>query len=70
MTAGHVDILPEATLRAFREAAAAAKPGEARTWLPATAPWRHTLEVFGRRLWFAGLRAYRLRQRRSQPEAS
>ena len=70
MTAGHADILPEATLRAFREAAAAAKPGEARTWLPATTPWRHRLRVFGRRLWFAGLRAYRLRQRCCQSEAS
>ena len=73
MTAGHADILPEATLRAFREAAAAAKPGEARTWLPATTPCAgHRLQVLGRRLWFAGLRAYRLRQRccqaRSLPE--
>ena len=54
MTASHAEILPEATLRAFREAAAAAKPGEARTWLPETAPWRHALQVFGRRLRFAG----------------
>ena len=53
------EILPEATLRAFRQAAAAAKAGEARTWLPATPPWRHSLRVLGRRLRFAGLRAYR-----------
>ena len=69
MTASHVEILPEATLRAFREAAAAAKPGEARTWLPETTPWRHALRVFGRRLRFAGGRAWGLGQRRRQPQA-
>ena len=70
MTAGDANILPEATLRAFREAAAAAKPSEARTWLPARAPWQHPLQVFGRRLWCAGARAFRLGQRGCQPEAS
>jgi hypothetical protein len=70
MTAGHAEILPAATLRAFREAAAAAKPGEARTWLRATAPWRYALLVLGRRLWFAGLRVCRLGQRRCQAEAA
>ena len=70
MKACRADILPAATLRAFRDAAAAGKVGEARTWLPATPAWQHTVQVLWRRLWFAGLRVYRLGQRRCQPEAS
>ncbi len=59
MMSGTDVILPEATLRAFRQAAAAARAGEARTWLPATPRWRRSLQVLARRLRFAGRRAYR-----------
>jgi hypothetical protein len=35
--------LSEETLRAFRQAAAARRATEARTWLPAPSSWRLTL---------------------------
>ena len=60
MTTSRAGILPEATLRAFREAAAAGNVGQARTWLPATPAWQRTLQIFWRRLWFAARRSYRL----------
>jgi hypothetical protein len=54
MKACHADILPVATLRAMREAAAASGAGDARTWLPTTPLWRRAIEFTWRQILDAG----------------